>query len=110
MAVVWTAAPLDYKYAEYKERTFKNHKYQLVFYGQLIKDNYDVPVTRGYIIWTRSKNKLVEVPIEEKDFDELKSIVNGILKVIQECHYPKPTRYKKRCPDCCYKNICERNI
>jgi len=105
-----TAAPLDYKYAEYKERTFKNHKYQLVFYGQLIKDNYDVPVTRGYIIYTRSKNKLVEVPIEEKDFDELKSIVNGILKVIQECHYPKPTRYKKRCPDCCYKNICERNI
>ena len=105
-----TAAPLDYKYAEYKERTFKNHKYQLVFYGQLIKDNYDVSVTRGYIIYTRSKNKLVEVPIEEKDFDELKSIVNGILKVIQECHYPKPTRYKKRCPDCCYKNICERNI
>ena len=60
-----TAAPLDYKYAEYKERTFKNHRYQLVFYGRLIKDNYHVPVTRGYIIYTRSKNKLVEVPIED---------------------------------------------
>ena len=110
MAVVWTAAPLAYKYAEYKERTSKNHKYQLVFYGQLIKDNYDVPVTRGYIICTCSKNKLVEVPIEEKDFGELKSIVSGILKVIQDCNYPKPTRYKRRCPDCCYRNICERNV
>ncbi len=105
-----TAAPLDYKYAEYHDRTFKNHKYQLVFYSQLIKDNYEVPVTRGYIIYTRSKNKLTEVPIKEEDFEELKKIVEGILNVIQNCHYPKPTRYKKRCPDCCYKNICERNI
>lgn len=66
-----TAAPLDYKYAEYKERTFKNQKYQLVFYSQLIKDNYEVPVNRGYIIYTRSKNKLIEVPIREEDFEKL---------------------------------------
>jgi len=105
-----TAAPLDYKYAEYRDRTFKNHKYQLVFYSQLIKDNYGVPVTRGYIIYTRSKNKLIEVPIKEKDFDELKKIVEGILNVVQNCCYPKPTRYKRRCPDCCYRNICERNV
>jgi CRISPR-associated exonuclease Cas4 len=26
-----TAAPLDYKYAEYKDRTFKNHRFQLIF-------------------------------------------------------------------------------
>jgi len=54
------AAPLDYKYAEYKERTFRNHKYQLTFYGRLIQENYGVPVKRGFIIYTRSRNKLVE--------------------------------------------------
>ncbi len=60
-----TASPLDYKYAEYKERTFKNHRFQLVFYAQLVKDNFHAPVNRGFIIYTRSKNKLVEVPIHE---------------------------------------------
>ena len=103
-----TAAPLDYKYAEYKDRTFKNHRFQLIFYARLIKDNYQVPVTRGFIIYTRSKNKLVEVPIHEKDFDELRIITKGILDVIQRCKYPQPTKYKQRCPDCCYRNICEK--
>ena len=59
-----TAAPLDYKYAEYKNRTFKNHKYQLTFYGQLIKEHFQVPVDRGFIVYTRSRNKLIEVLIE----------------------------------------------
>jgi len=105
-----TAAPLDYKYAEYKDRTFKNHRYQLVFYAQLIKDNFQVPVTRGFIIYTRSRNKLIEVPIKEKDFVELGKIISGIIDVIHRCKYPNPTKYKARCPDCCYRNICEKAI
>ena len=105
-----TAAPLDYKYAEYKERTFKNHRFQLVFYGQLIQDNFQVPVTRGFIIYTRSKNKLIEVPIQEKDFKELDKIIKEILDVILKCRYPLPTKFKQRCLDCCYRNICEKTI
>lgn len=105
-----TAAPLDYKYAEYKERTFKNHRYQLVFYAQLIKDNFQVPVNRGFIIYTRSRNKLIEIPIQHKDFDALNEIINDLLDVIVKCKYPKPTRYKGRCSDCCYRNICGRTI
>jgi len=103
-----TAAPLDYKYAEYKERTFKNHRYQLVFYAQLIKDNFHIPVTRGFIIYTRSRNKLIEVPIHEKNFEELQKIISEILDIVQQCRYPKPTKYKQRCPDCCYRNICDK--
>lgn len=105
-----TAAPLDYKYAEYKERTFKNHRFQLVFYAQLIKENYKVPVTRGFIVYTRSRNKLIEVPLQERDFVELDKIIERVLEVIQKCKYPRPTPYKRRCPDCCYRNICERTI
>ena len=105
-----SAAPLDYKYAEYKERTFKNHKYQLTFYGQLIKENYDVPVKRGFIIYTRSRNKLVEVPITEKMYLELDIIIGDLTNVVQKAIYPKPTKYKQRCSDCCYRNLCERTI
>jgi len=33
------------------------------FKRQLIKDDFDAPVTRGFIIYTRSRYKLIEVPI-----------------------------------------------
>jgi len=62
------------------------------------------------IVYTRSKNKLIEVPIKEKDLVELEKIIDEIVAIIQKCRYPKPTKYKRRCPDCCYRNICERTI
>ncbi len=104
------AVPLDYKYAEYKEKVFKTYQYQLVFYGQLIKDNYNVSVNKGFIVYTRSRNKLVEVEIKDKDFIELEKIINKLKNIIYYCKYPKPTSVKSRCPDCCYRNICEISI
>jgi len=105
-----TAAPLDYKYAEYKDKTFKTYRTQLFFYGQLIKDNFNIPVNRGFIVYTRSNNKLVELPIKKKDFIELKKIIGDVNDIILKCKYPKPTTSKRRCPDCCYRNICEKDI
>ena len=105
-----SAAPLDYKYAEYKERTFKNHKYQLTFYGLLIGEHFQVPVNKGYIVYTRSRNKLVDVPITKQMYSELDEIINDLLNVVQKGVYPKPTKYKARCSDCCYRNICEKVI
>lgn len=105
-----TAVPVDFKYAEYKKRTFKHHKFQLIFYARLIKDNFQIPVNRGFIIYTRSKNKLVEVPLKDKDFIELEKIIDDMTSIIQNCRYPRPTSVKRRCLDCCYKNICESTI
>jgi len=105
-----TAAPLDYKYAKYKDVTFKNHKYQLTFYSQLIKEHFEVPVNRGFIVYTRSRNKLIEVLITEKMYAELDKIISGLLDIIQKGLYPKPAKYKARCADCCYRNICEKVI
>ena len=102
-----TASPLDYKFAEYKNRVFETYHFQLVFYGKLITDNFHVPVNKGYIVYTKSKNKLIEVELKEKDFIKLENIVKTIIKIINNGKYPKPTKYKKRCVDCCYKNICE---
>jgi len=105
-----SAAPLDYKYAEYKDRTFKNHKYQLTFYAELIREYFQVTVNRGFIVYTRSRNKLIEVPITERMYSELDSIIRDLLDVVQKGVYPKPTKYKARCGDCCYRNICEKVI
>lgn len=105
-----TAAPLDFKYSEYKEKLFKTYRKQLVFYARLIKDNFNVPVSRGFIIYTRSRNKLVEVPITIADFKNLDQTIEGLWNVIIHCKYPPPTSYKRRCSDCCYRNLCEKDI
>ena len=103
-----TAAPLDYKYAEYKDRIFETYRYQLVFYGKLIQDNFNTTVKKGYIVYTRSKNKLVEIEMKEKDFEKLENDIKTISDIINLGKYPNATKYKKRCNDCCYKNICEK--
>ena len=64
-----TAAPLDYKYAEWKERLWKNHKAQAILYALLIQENFNIAVNRGYIVYIRSKNYLKEVEFKPRDFN-----------------------------------------
>ncbi len=101
-----TAAPLDYKYAKYKKRIFKTYKYQAVMYAMMIEDNYKCKANRAFIVYTRSKNKLIKIDISAGDKKEVKNILNKVIKIISHNYYPKKTKYKKRCQDCCYKNIC----
>ena len=101
-----TIAPLDYKFAEYHEKLFSTHKYQSVFYGLLLKENYQGAVNRGYVCYIRSKNLLKEIKFQERDFEICIQFVKEILEIIQKGLYPKGTKYKLKCIDCCYKNIC----
>ncbi len=103
-----TAAPLDFKYAKFKNRLFMTHRFQLVFYAKLIIENYDTNVNQGFLVFTRSKNKLIEVNLSIKDFKQFDQIIFNMHQTITNCRYPKGTAYKTRCIDCCYKNICER--
>jgi len=101
-----TAAPLDYKYAKYKKRIFKTYKYQAVMYAMMIEDNFGCDVNKAFIVYTRSKNKLIKIDITAGDKAEVKNILNKVIKIIANNYYPKKTSYKKRCQDCCYRNIC----
>jgi CRISPR-associated exonuclease Cas4 len=103
-----TASPLDYKFAEYKGKIYKTLKMQTVFYGLLIKENYNKNVNKAYIVYTRSKNHLVEIDIKGKDFENLLKIINDIRNIIDLNFYPKKTKYTSKCNDCCYRNICEK--
>lgn len=103
-----TAAPLDYKFAKYKDRTFSTHKYQAVMYGMLIEDNYNVKVDRAFVIYVRSKNLLKEIPINRERYENVKTTIEEIINIIDKGYFPKRTKYKRRCPDCTYRNICIR--
>lgn len=110
--VLWlgdgTLAPLDYKYTEYSDFTFKTHKIQSVIYGLLIKDNYNAEVKKGYICYAKNGNTLKEIVYCEKDFLEAISLINEVFEIIRKGYFPRKTKYDTRCIDCCYRNICPK--
>lgn len=101
-----TMAPLDYKFAQYKEKVFSTYKTQLACYACLIEDNFGKEVNRGFLVYTRSKNKLVEIEIGEEQKIQVKECARSIGEIIRDNRFPKATRYKKRCIECTYRNIC----
>jgi len=101
-----TAAPLEYKFAEYKEKTFKTYRFQLILQALLIKKNYSIEVNRAYICYTRSNSLVKELEIKPNDFKKAIKIIEEILEIIQKGVYPKGARSLSKCLDCCYRNIC----
>lgn len=101
-----TAAPLDYKYAEWKGRMWISHRLQNVLYGLMIEQAYDRPVKRGYLVFTRSKNHVEEVEHRQKDIERVYEMRDDIMRILRAGYYPEGTSWQARCGDCCYKNIC----
>ena len=101
-------APLDYKFAEWQDTVYQTYQTQLYCYAWLISETFQRPVTRGYLVYTRSRNKLVEVPIGPAEVEEVKRVAAAVQEIIEGNHFPKATRYKSRCVTCTYRNLCIR--
>jgi len=99
-------APLDYKFAHWKEKVYDTYKQQLYCYAVLIEETFKAKVEKGFIVYTRSKHKLVEVTIPNKAKEEIKESMHQMLDIIEKNKFPKATKFKKRCVDCTYRNIC----
>ncbi|XRO74657.1 CRISPR-associated protein Cas4 [Methanocaldococcus sp. 28A] len=100
-------APLDYKFAEYKNRLFKTHKYQSILYGLLIKENFGVEVNRGFVVYVRSGNLVKKINFKQKDFEDAVRFIDLIFDIIENEKFPMNIKVNKRkCIDCCYRNIC----
>lgn len=101
-----TAAPLEYKYAEFKDKIFKTYRYQLVLHGMMIRENYGMEVNKGYICYIRSNNQVKQVDFKPSDFQKGIEIIKSIINIINKGLYPKTTKNLRKCVDCCYRNIC----
>ncbi len=99
-------APLDYKFAVFKDRIYDTYKTQLYCYAWLIQENFSRPVKRGFLVYTRSKNKLIEIKIEEEVIQKVKKEALKIRQIMEQGIFPKATKYKRRCLNCTYRNIC----
>ena len=101
-----TMAPFDYKFAEDPGRVYHNQQMQSALYAMLIAETFAARVERGFLCYTRSNFKVVELRFTEADFAEVRRVLAEILNVIQTGLFPEATTWKKRCLDCCYRNIC----
>jgi len=100
-----TAGPLDYKFAKDPGRVHATLRAQSAIYALLIRENFGVPVQRGYIVYTRSRNRVVEVTYTPDDFVRIGRAVKEIVEVIGRGRLPKRAP-ASRCTDCCYRPIC----
>lgn len=103
-----TQAPLDYKFAQYKDKVYDTYKTQLYCYAILIEANFGTKVIKGYLVYTRSKNKLIEVEINDSKKEKVRRDAEKIIDIISNNRYPKATSYKKRCLTCTYRNVCTK--
>lgn len=102
-----TYAPLDYKFAEWKEEVYETYKQQLCCYAVLIEANFvDSRVDKGFLIYVRSNHQLIEVPINEQDKLKIRVSMQEMVEIISSNKFPKATKHKKRCVNCTYRNIC----
>lgn len=103
-----SAAPLDYKWAEWKGRVFDTHRLQLAFYAELIRQNFNQPVHQAFLVYVQSKNRLITLPLGLEEQHELASTMETIHRIRTQGWYPPPASTAKRCSDCCYRLVCER--
>ena len=103
-----TMAPLDYKFAKFEDRIYETYRTQLECYAVLIEENFQRIVNKGFLVYTRSSNKVIEIEIKEEAKQEIRNICNSINEIIYHNYFPKATRYKQRCLGCTYRNICEK--
>ena len=99
-------APLDYKFAKFEGRIYETYRTQLECYAVLIEENFQKEVNKGFLVYTRSANKLVEIDIDTEAKENIRRCSNEINVIIRENYFPKATKYKQRCTGCTYRNIC----
>ena len=101
-----TMAPLDYKFAEYKDKVYDTYRTQLYCYAWLIEANFGKPVDRGFIVYTRSNNRVIEVQVTDENKADVKRAAEAIFSIIDRNFFPRATKVKARCVTCTYRNIC----
>lgn len=101
-----TMAPLDYKFAKYNDVVYNTYKTQLICYALLIEQNFNIQVNKGFLVYVRSKNKLIEIGINNTDKQKVTKNISEIVEIIDKNIFPKSTKAKRKCSTCTYRNIC----
>lgn len=99
------AYPIQAKYAFTPRAIFRTQKLQLAMEAMLVENKFKHNVPFGFIKFMRS-NELVKVFIDAKLKEEVARCFREIREIARTERMPKGTEFKKRCADCCYREVC----
>ncbi len=107
-----TMGCLDYKFSFEPEnkQLYNTIKWQLVAYAVMIEETFKKKVNKCHVVFVRSKNKVVTLPVSENDKFKVKTIVQSIIKIVENNHYPEVKNQTKKCLRCTYRNICDEGL
>lgn len=97
------AYPIQAKWGFKPRVVYKGTRNQLLMESCLIENCLGYRCNYGFIKYLRS-GELVKVNLNR--IEALEECLKGILSTIKSEVVPKATPYKKRCVDCCFRNIC----
>ena len=101
-----TMAVIDYKFSKYNDVIYEPVKQQLIAYAVLTEEVFKTQVNKSYLVYVRSNNKMIEIPITEKDKKLILDSIENIKFILENEFYPNGTKHKKKCINCTYRNIC----
>jgi len=97
------AYPIQSKYSYRPRRLFRTQINQLLMEAFLIEECLGYKVPFGFIKFLKSGD-FIKVHLNNKE--KVIDLFDEIREIIEKERFPKPTQYRKRCVDCCYKNKC----
>ncbi|MEM2875064.1 MAG: CRISPR-associated protein Cas4 [Candidatus Hadarchaeales archaeon] len=97
------AYPIQIKYSSRPSKIYKTQKLQLLLEAKLIEEIMGYSTPLGFIKFLKTDDL---VPVNVKNRSELDTAICDIKKFIHTEVFPDPTRYKRRCVDCCYRKRC----
>ncbi len=101
------AFPLEYKNTKKPAKIYWTLKIQMFAESLLIREVLGCVVPYAFIKFKQS-NELVKIQINKNCLKAVKETIKGIDKIIKTELLPTPTKFEKRCKDCCYWKICQR--
>ncbi|MBS7623803.1 CRISPR-associated protein Cas4 [Candidatus Bathyarchaeota archaeon] len=99
--------PVEVKWAEPtpKGKAKPDHRAQLAAYALMLDENRDTSVKRGGIYYRRA-SRLVIVPIQIEDKENVRRIVKTIMEMIEEEDYQPLRQKQKQCLNCGFSIFC----
>jgi CRISPR-associated exonuclease Cas4 len=101
------AFPLEYKDAKKPAKIYWTFKIQMFAESLLVKETLGYTVPFAFIKFEQS-DELAKMKITENDLGIVGETISEINQIIQTEILPEPTKFQKRCKDCCYWKICKR--
>lgn len=97
------AIPVDYKLSRHGEA--RQYHQQLAAYAELIEDNWQLPVQRGFI-YLLPERRAEAVKLSGRLRSNVRSQVTAIRHMISQQVMPAATTVRARCVDCEFRRFC----